>query len=213
MTTSRVTATAPSNASAPDEPTVVIERQAAPSARPTLSRRERFHLGPLPFVYIRNDSSGYFFEMTEAEGLDHPCLDRRDVLVGLVGTKRCANDGAPSAATPGLTHEVGDGLRDVMRIRRVLALEHRAEGLEHGVGDLADLAVGLLEKAGNPFATALHRESCGGPRYGNSSSRSLCGPTLSPVTFPFVSMEKKTSTTSSVSVRPLCGKRAGPRGS
>src|SRR6267143_1861541 len=36
MTTSRVTATAPKNASAPDEPTVVIERQAAPSARPTL---------------------------------------------------------------------------------------------------------------------------------------------------------------------------------
>src|SRR5439155_1856812 len=115
MTTSRVTVTAPSNASAPDEPTVVIERQAAPSARPTLSRRER---------------------------------------------------------------------------------------------DLADLAVGLREKAGNPFATALHRESCGGPRYGNSSRRSLCGPTLSPVTFPFVSMEKNTSTTSSVSDRPLWGKDA-----
>src|SRR5262249_37313145 len=31
---------------------------------------------------------------------------------------------------------------------------------------------------------------CGGPRYGNSCSRSPCGPTLSPVTFPCVSMEK-----------------------
>src|SRR5437879_7217576 len=96
-----------------------------------------------------NDSLGDFFEMAEAQGLDHLCLDRRDVLVGLVGTKRRANDGAGSAAPPGLTHEVGDGLRDVMRIRRVLALEHRAEGLEHGVWDLADLAVGLREKAGN----------------------------------------------------------------
>src|SRR5258707_10164925 len=86
MTTSRVTATAANKVSAPNEPTVVIERQAAPSARPTLSRRERFH------------SSGDLFEITEAEGLDHVCLDRRDVLVGLVGTKRCANDGARSAA-------------------------------------------------------------------------------------------------------------------
>src|SRR5712691_8822082 len=108
--------------------------------------------------------------MAEAQGLDRLCLDRRDVLVGLVGTKRRANHGAGSAATPGLTHELGDGLCDVMRIRGVLSLEHRPEGLEHGVGDLADLAVGLREKAGNPFATALHRESCGGPRYGNSSS-------------------------------------------
>src|ERR1700676_2910247 len=133
MTTSRVTATAPSKVSAPDEPTIVIERQAAPSARPTLSRRERFH------------SSGDLFEIAEAEGLDHVCLDRGDVLVGLVGTKRCANDGARSAATLGLTHELGDGLRDVMRIRRVLALEHRHEGLDHGVWDLADLAVGLRD--------------------------------------------------------------------
>ncbi len=30
---------------------------------------------------------------------------------------------------------------------------------------------------------------CGGPRYGNSSSRSPCGPTLSPATFPFVNIE------------------------
>src|SRR5437773_10901847 len=91
VTTSRVTATAPSNASEPDEPTVVIERQAAPSARPTLSRRERFH------------SSGDLVEITEAEGLDHLCLDRRDVLVGLVGAKRRADDGAGSAASLGLT--------------------------------------------------------------------------------------------------------------
>jgi serine/threonine-protein kinase len=29
-------------------------------------------------------------------------------------------------------------------------------------------------------------KACDGPRYGNSCSRSPCGPTLSPVTFPFV---------------------------
>src|SRR5258705_12286782 len=83
--------------------------------------------------------------MAEAQGLDRPCLDRRDALVGLVGAKRRANDGAGSAATLGLTYELGDGLCDVMRIRGVLALEHRSEGLEHGVGDLADLAVGLRD--------------------------------------------------------------------
>src|SRR6266850_2525475 len=83
--------------------------------------------------------------MAEAEGLDHLCLDRRDVLVGLVGAKRRANDGAGSAATLGLTHELGDGLCDVMRIRGVLALEHRHEGLEQGVGNLADLAIGLRD--------------------------------------------------------------------
>src|SRR5439155_26565949 len=54
--------------------------------------------------------------------------------------------------------------------------------------------------------------ACGGPRYGNSSSRSSCGPTLSPVTFPSVRIEKKTSTTSSVSVRQLCGYDSGWRG-
>ena len=56
------------------------------------------------------------------------------------------------------------------------------------------------------------RYSCGGPRYGNSSSRSRCGPTLS-VTFRFAYIEKKISATSSVSVRPLCGKDTGLRGS
>src|SRR5690349_12968817 len=43
---------------------------------------------------------------------------------------------------------------------------------------------------------------CGGPRYGNSSSRSPCGPTLS-ITFRFAYIEKKRSATSSVSVRPF----------
>src|SRR5262249_8884173 len=88
---------------------------------------------------------GDFFEMAEAQGLDYLCLDRRDVLVGLVGAKRRANDGAGSAATLGLTYELGDGLCDVMRIRGVLALEHRDEGLEQGVGDLADLAICLRD--------------------------------------------------------------------
>src|SRR5229473_1826101 len=146
MTTSSVTATAPSKkVSASDEPTVVIERQAAPSARPALSTRREMPCQPLTVRIIRNDSSGDFFELAEAQSLDHLCLDRRHVLVGLVGTIRCANDGARSAATLGLTHELGDGLRDVMRIRRVLALEHRHEGLDDGVGDLADLAVGLRD--------------------------------------------------------------------
>ena len=58
-----------------------------------------------------------------------------------------------------------------------------------------------------------YRESCGGPRYGKSSNRSRCGPTLSAVTLPFDSIEKNTSATSSVSVRPLCGKAASCRGS
>src|SRR6266851_2530350 len=93
----------------------------------------------------RNDSSGDFFEMAEAQGLDHLRLERRDVLVGLVGTKRRANDGAGSAAALGLTHELGDGLRDIVRIGGVLALELRPEGLEHGVGDLSYLAVGLRD--------------------------------------------------------------------
>src|SRR5258706_4434867 len=113
MITSTVTATAPSNASSADEPTVVIERQTVPSARPTLSRRERFH------------SSGDLFEISEAEGLDHVCLDRGDVLVGLVGTIRCANDRARTAATLGLTHELVVSLRDVIRNSRGLSLERR----------------------------------------------------------------------------------------
>ena len=47
--------------------------------------------------------------MAEAQGLDHLCLDRRDVLVGLVGAKRGANDGAGSPGALGLPHEPGDG--------------------------------------------------------------------------------------------------------
>jgi hypothetical protein len=67
--------------------------------------------------------------MAEAQGLDHLRLDRRDVLVSLVGTKPRANHGAGSAAALGLTHELGDGLRDIVRIRGVLALEPRQEGV------------------------------------------------------------------------------------
>src|SRR5260221_13115115 len=92
---------------------------------------------PLP----RNDSSGDFFEMAEAQILDHLRLDRRDVLVGLVGTKRRAHDRSGSTAALGLTHELGDGLRDIVRIRGVLTLEDRYEVVEHGVWDLADLAL------------------------------------------------------------------------
>ena len=68
-------------------------------------------------------TSGDSFEMAEAQGLDSLRLDRRDVLVGLVGTKRLANDGAGGAAALGLTDERGDGFRDIVRIRGVLALE------------------------------------------------------------------------------------------
>ena len=49
------------------------------------------------------------------------------------------------------------------------------------------------------------RFSCGGPRYGNSESKSSCGPTPSSVTFPFVKMAVMESPTSSVSRRPLSG--------
>src|SRR6266852_8208025 len=99
MTTSRVTATAPKNASAPDEPTVVIERQF--HQRAGFEQKREIPSQRLTVRIIQNDSSGDLFEIAEAEGLDHLCLDRRDVLVGLVCTKRCANDGARSAATLG----------------------------------------------------------------------------------------------------------------
>src|SRR5258708_28068219 len=81
--------------------------------------------------------------MAETQGFDRRRLDRRDIRVDLVGIKRLANDGADCAATLGLTHELGDGLRDIVQIRGILALEPRHEGLEHDVGDLTDLAVGL----------------------------------------------------------------------
>src|SRR5260370_5876161 len=110
---------------------------------------------PLP----RNDSSGDFFEMAEAQVLDHLRLDRRDVLVGLVGTKRRAYDGAGSTAALGLTHELGDGLRDIVGIRGVLALEDRYEVLEHGVGDLADLTVGLRDFGAGARLNACQQNS------------------------------------------------------
>src|SRR5258708_9824086 len=103
---------------------------------------------PVTVRIIRNDSSGDFFELAEAECLDHVCLDGRDVLVGLVGTKRRANDGAGSAATPGLTHELSDGLCDVMRIRGVLALRttHR------GVHSVASVEEGFRPVTAKPAA-------------------------------------------------------------
>ena len=85
----------------------------------------------------------FVLEMAKAQSLDHLRLDRRHVLVGLVGAKRGADDGAGGAAALGLTHELGDGLRDIVRIRCVLTLEHRAEGLDHGRGSLPDRAIGL----------------------------------------------------------------------
>src|SRR6266436_6035668 len=91
----------------------------------------------------RADSSGDFFEVAEAEGLDHLGLHGRDVFVGLVGAERRANDGADSAGALGLTDELDDGLRDIVRIRSVLALERRCQGRDHGVGDVTDLAIGL----------------------------------------------------------------------
>src|SRR5947209_6657304 len=44
-----------------------------------------------------------------------------------------------------------------------------------------------------------------GPQVRELIQQMPCGPTLSPDTFPFVSIDKKRSATSSVSVRPLCG--------
>src|SRR5262249_55342953 len=62
--------------------------------------------------------------MAEAQGPDRLHLDRSDVLVGLVGTERRADDGAGGAA---------------------------ALGLEHRVGDLADVAVGLRDFGSQAF--------------------------------------------------------------
>src|SRR6266702_1004011 len=91
----------------------------------------------------RAGSSGDFFEVAEAEGLDRLGLHGRDVLVGLVGAERRADDGADGAAALGLTDELDDRLRDVVWIWGVLALERRRQGRDHGVGDVTDLAVGL----------------------------------------------------------------------
>jgi hypothetical protein len=50
------------------------------------------------------DLSGDFFEVAEAEGLDHLGLHGRDVLVGLVGAERRANDRVTfSWLAPGIT--------------------------------------------------------------------------------------------------------------
>src|SRR5258706_15987852 len=81
--------------------------------------------------------------MAETQGFDRLRLDRRDIRVDLVGIKCLANDGADRADTLGLTHELGDGLRDIVQIRGILTLEPRHEGLENVVGDLAYLTKGL----------------------------------------------------------------------
>src|SRR5260370_19984079 len=87
------------------------------------TRRERERLSDwawrLPFVCGQIgmpllDSSGDFLEMAEAEGLDHLGLQGRDVFVGFVGAKRCADDGTDGAAALGLTDELDDGLRDIV---------------------------------------------------------------------------------------------------
>src|SRR5258707_5904639 len=85
------------------------------------------------------NSSSDFFEVAEAEGLDHLGLHGRDVLVGLVGAERRANDGADGAAALGLTDELEDRLRDVVWIWGVLLLERRRQGRDHGVWDVTDL--------------------------------------------------------------------------
>src|SRR5258706_5666639 len=95
--------------------------------------------------------------MAEAQVLDHLRLDRRNVLVGLVGTEGRAYDGARGTASLGLTHDLGDGLPDIVRIRGVLALDDRYEVLEHGVGDLADLAVGLRDFGAGGVWTLANR--------------------------------------------------------
>src|SRR6266446_5149065 len=101
----------------------------SPSSRDDQPRKADPHVSMVSPRPARNDSSRDFFELAEAQGLDRLRLDRRDVLVGLVGTKRRANDGAGGAAALGLTHELGDGLRDIVRIRGVLALKRRRQGL------------------------------------------------------------------------------------
>src|SRR2546429_6498616 len=87
----------------------------------------------------RADSSGDFFEVAEAESLDHLGLHGRDVFVGLVGAERRADDGADCAAAPGLSDELDDRLPDIVWICGVLALERRCQGPDHGVRDVTDV--------------------------------------------------------------------------
>src|SRR5690349_12303108 len=43
----------------------------------------------------------------------------------------------------GLAGELDDRLRDIVRIRGILALERQCQGRDHGAGDVTDLAIGL----------------------------------------------------------------------
>src|ERR1700733_2426989 len=81
----------------------------------------------------RSYSSSQLFEVAQAETADNGRLDARDVAIDLVGAKRGTHDGARCAGALRLTDELGNGLCDIVRLRRVLALEHRHEGLEHCV--------------------------------------------------------------------------------
>src|SRR4026208_1600283 len=56
---------------------------------------------------------------------------------GASGWTGCARAGAPAL---GLAGELGDGLRDIVWIGSVLALERRSQGFEHRVGNAADRA-------------------------------------------------------------------------
>src|SRR3954447_21593271 len=64
---------------------------------------------------------------------------------------------------------------------------------------------GALNCRREAVSFAYARFSCGGPTYGNSESRSSCGPTPSSLAFPLVMTAMKGSATSSVRARPLSG--------
>src|SRR5215475_4152809 len=93
-----------------------------------------------------------FFEMPEAQTADDGLLDGRDVGIDLISTERRAHHRPSGATALRLADELGDGLGDIVRLRSVLTLQHRREGLVNGVGNLADLAVGLRDVAvGRPL--------------------------------------------------------------
>src|SRR5689334_6827549 len=79
--------------------------------------------------------------MPKAQGLDDVSLNRRSLLVHSVGAERGANHGASRTAAFGLSNQLGDGFRDIMRIWSVGRFECREEVLEHGAGNFADRAV------------------------------------------------------------------------
>src|SRR5258707_14446795 len=72
----------------------------------------RSQVGSMPLTW--NDSSGDFFEMAEAEGLDHLCLHRRDRKSVVYGNSVDLGGRRIIKKNIKLIHELADGLGDIM---------------------------------------------------------------------------------------------------